>query len=110
MERGLGIGGGHSGGGRQGGHSISNMMIIKLGPTIAAYEACITLFLIFSSGVGGISRSQARMKPDRSSLLFSGFESFSMRLLRELDLRYLRNELMLSFGSSGAGALCARWH
>jgi hypothetical protein len=30
----------------RGGHPISNM-IIKLGPTIAAYEACITLFLIF---------------------------------------------------------------
>jgi hypothetical protein len=42
-----GLRSGHSSGGRQRRHSISNIMIIKLGPTIAAYEACITLFLIF---------------------------------------------------------------
>jgi hypothetical protein len=34
-----------------GGGIISIIMIIKLGPNIAAYEACITLFLIFHLSV-----------------------------------------------------------
>ena len=34
-----------------GGSIVSIIMIIKLGPTIAAYEACITLFLIFHLSV-----------------------------------------------------------
>jgi hypothetical protein len=34
-----------------GGGIVSIIMIIKLGPNIAAYEACITLFLIFHLSV-----------------------------------------------------------
>jgi hypothetical protein len=34
-----------------GGGIISIIIIIKLGPNIAAYEACITLFLIFLPSV-----------------------------------------------------------
>jgi hypothetical protein len=78
-----------SGGGRQRRHSISNIMIIKLGPTIAAYEACITLFLIcLLSGVGGVSRRQAGMNLDWASLHFFDLVSIGL-LLRELDLRFL---------------------
>jgi hypothetical protein len=80
-----------SGGGRQRRHSISNIMIIKLGPTIAAYEACITLFLIclLLSGVGGLWRRQAGMNLDWTSLHFFDLVSIGLLLLRELDLRYL---------------------
>jgi hypothetical protein len=89
-KRGSGTGRGRSsGGGRQRRHSISNIMIIKLGPTIAAYEACITLFLIcLLSGVGGVSRRQAGMNLDWASLHFFDLVSIGL-LLRELDLRFL---------------------
>jgi hypothetical protein len=77
-----------------GGIIISIIMITKSGPTIAAYEAYITLFLLFSTvGIGGVSRRQAGFGLD--CILFS------LGLSRELDLRYLRNEPMLSYGSDG---------
>ena len=71
------------------GDIISIIMIIKSGPTIAAYEACITLFLIcLLSGVGGVSRRQAGMNLDWASLHFFDLVSIGL-LLRELDLRFL---------------------
>jgi hypothetical protein len=95
-----------------GGGIISIIMIIKLGPNIAAYEACITLSLLFSTVWcwRRFAETRSLFFGCWTGLGFIVFYLFSLGLLREIDLRYLRNELVLSSESDGANALCVRCH
>jgi hypothetical protein len=92
-----------------GGDIISIIMIIKSGPTIAAYEACITLLLLLSTvWCWRLPTDASKDQPFSSGAGLGFVVLFFLGLLCSLELQYLRNELALLSEFDGADALCVQ--
>jgi hypothetical protein len=91
------------------GDIISIIMIIKSGPTIAAYEACITLLLLLSTvWCWRLPTDASKDQPFSSGAGLGFVVLFFLGLLCSLELQYLRNELALLSEFDGADALCVQ--